>query len=215
MSVTNLFNDKIGDNPVAIIDNFFNKDIVTNWLEYYQHKADFRYAVEEVENGDALLCHCLELPQVESIFNMSETLMPFVNEFNELYNTDLKYTDMCRAHVNLITSNDKFSGHTDSTENGMVVLWFANPNINDLGAGFFLGKHTDETPSRLISNKFNRLVVFPASMWHSVQAPTNRCTFRISVYLGFAQYKTNESRERNYRQQNLVNKFNKRVEVHG
>jgi hypothetical protein len=208
MSVTNYFNDKINNKPIAIIDNFFNEDILDNWLDYYQHKADFRYAVEEVENGDALLCHCLELSDVEDIFNMSETIMPLVEEYNKLYGTDLRYVDLCRAHINLITANDKFVGHTDRN-NGMVVLWFANPQFKDTMGGFFLG--TSKEDSMLVENSFNRLVVFPATMWHSIQSLASTDAFRITTYLGFSK----EVKDRKFKQQNLVNKFNKREVVNG
>jgi len=208
MSVTNYFNHKINNKPIAIIDNFFNKELLDNWLNYYQHKADFRYAVEEVENGDALLCHCLELSDVENIFNISETILPLVEEYNKLYSTDLRYADLCRAHINLITANDKFVGHTDRN-NGMVVLWFANPQFKDTMGGFFLG--TSKEDSILVENSFNRLVVFPATMWHSIQSLASTDAFRITVYLGFSR----EVKDRKFKQKNLVNKFNKREVVNG
>ena len=212
MSVTNLFNKKVGNQPIAVVDNFFDEDVLQNWLYYYQHTAQFKFAVEEVEDGDALFCHCLELPTVESIFRMSETLMPYVNEYNRLYDSNIGYTDMCRAHVNLFQIIDTFAGHTDSNDQGVVILWFANPHLEDTGGGFYLGEGDDQI---LVENKYNRLVVFPATMWHKVQQVFNRNSVRLSVYLGFAQFDINESRSRNFKQANLINKFTKQGVVHG
>jgi len=212
MSVTNLFNKKVGDQPIAVVDNFFDEDVLQNWLYYYQHTAQFKFAVEEVEDGDALFCHCLELPTVESIFRMSETLMPYVHEYNRLYDSNIGYTDMCRAHVNLFQIIDTFAGHTDSNDQGIVILWFANPHLEDTGGGFYLGEGDDQI---LVENKYNRLVVFPATMWHKVQQVFNRNSVRLSVYLGFAQFDINESRSRNFKQANLINKFTKQGVAHG
>ena len=212
MSVSNLFNKKVGDQHIALVDNFFDEDILQNWKYYYEHKAEFKFAAEEVEDGDALFCHCLELPTVESIFRMSETIMPYVQEYNDLYDSNIRYTDMCRAHVNLFQVIDKFAGHTDSKEQGIVILWFANPYFEDTGGGFYLGEGDNQI---LIENKYNRLVVFPATMWHKVQQVSDRNSVRLSVYLGFAQFKVGESRSRNFKQSNLINKFTKQVAVHG
>lgn len=212
MNFTNFFNIKVSDQPIAVVDDFFSDDIVKNWLSYYQYRAEFKYAVEEAEGGDAYFCHCLELPTVESIFNMSETLLPVVNEFNNLYNCDLKYTDMCRAHVNFFQSVDRFKGHVDSNEQGMVILWFANPHIEDTGGGFYLGEGEDQLH---IHNKFNRIVVFPATMWHKTEELTSRDSIRLSVYIGFSTFDINETRQRNYKQKNLLNKFARQGVAHG
>jgi hypothetical protein len=52
-------------------------------------------------------------------------------------------------------------------------------------------------------------------MWHKVQQVLNRNSVRLSVYLGFAQFDISESRSRNFKQANLINKFTKQGVVHG
>ena len=43
-------------------------------------------------------------------------------------------------------------------------------------------------------------------MWHSIQSLASTDAFRITTYLGFSS----EVKDRDFKQQNLVNKFNKR-----
>ena len=52
-------------------------------------------------------------------------------------------------------------------------------------------------------------------MWHKVQQVFNRNPVRLTVYLGFAQFNSNEPDPRNFKQVNLVNKFTKQGVVHG
>ena len=177
---------KVDGKSVIIIDDVFDKDTCTQWLRNYISDYEFRLASREMEGNEeckANFVHGLQLFELEETFKLSSDIMPIIHEYNKHNNTDFKYTDMFRAHVNLFTKENKFTGHTDTEDNtGIVVLWFANPYFDDDGGGFTLGNDRF-----YVSNKFNRCVIFPSNMWHKTEEIIDENSVRLTVYIGFSK----------------------------
>ena len=177
----------IDDKPVIIADDFFSKEICSDWLRYYMNSGFVINAVEYAQTeaeGDSLFyfTHGMTKQDLEKVFRMSSTILPLVNEWNEKNGTDFKYTDCVRTHINLTQECDSFRGHVDHlTRDILIFLWFGNPYFKDEGGGFYLG----EDKNTLIEHKFNRCVIFPGTLFHQIQDVIDKSEIRLSVYIGF------------------------------
>jgi len=183
----------------------FDNDILSKWIKMYQ-QASFKLCSFETEGeGLATLTYGLELFELEDTFDLSNSLMPIVKQWNADNNTNFKYTDMYRAHVNLFGSNDVFDGHTDyPDERGLVTLWFGNPYFEESGGGFTLG----EEEQFYIENKFNRCIMFPGNLWHKVEHCKLKNSVRLTLYIGFRTDDSN-NRTREFSRDRLYNLFDR------
>ena len=207
-------NKEVIDNQeVLIIDDFFDSDVCRNWVEYYIRKAEFKLAAfesadESCEGSQFFFTHGLSKSTLEDVFNMSQTVLPFVDEWNKNYGTDFQYTDVLRTHINLTQQSDTFSGHVDHHERDILIfLWFANPYLKDLGGGIELG----EKDRRLIEPKFNRCVIFPGKLWHRIQDLTDPNSIRLSLYIGFDKVES-KTKELSFAHDRIVNVFDKNAD---
>lgn len=199
----------VDDKPVLIIDDFFNKEICVNWLRYYMNCTFSLHATEDT--SDALgqnsvkFVHGMKKIDLENVFEMSTTILPYVNNWNEKNNTDFKYTDCVRSHVNLVQECDEFHGHVDVIDRDtLIFLWFGNPYFKDIGGGFYLG----EGRETLIEHKFNRCIIFPGNLFHQVQSVVDKDEVRLTVYIGFHKQDSKE-KELYFEQSSMLNAFNK------
>ena len=201
----------VDNKPVLVIDDFFNKDICVNWLRYYLN-CQFSISAGEsrstAEGQDFFyFIHGMEKLELENVFEMSNTILPVVNKWNEDNGTNLKYTDCVRNHINLIQQCDTFHGHYDYEDDAgdsLIFLWFGNPYFKDIGGGFYLGKDEEI----VIAHKFNRCVIFPGNLFHKVQRVVDENEIRLTVYIGFRTQETKE-KELQYTPSTLRNALNK------
>ena len=199
----------VENQPVLIIDDLFADTTCSDWLNFYTDTSFKLSACEKHAPGFWNFVRGLELFDVENIFGMSKIVLPLLHEWNEKHGTDFKYTDMHRAHVNLIKHGDKFTGHVDYDHNddvckGLVFLWFGNPFFEDLGGGFYLG----ENEKYYVENNFNRCVMFPAELWHKIEEVKCPESIRLTVYMGFRK-DDSKIRTRQYSQTSMKNVFNR------
>lgn len=177
----------VDDKAVLIVDDFFSKEICSDWLRYYMNSGFVLSAVEnpytEAEGESSFyFTNGLTKAVIEDVFKMSKTILPYVQQWNEEHSTDFKYTDCVRSHINLTQECDNFTGHVDHlTRDILIFLWFGNPYFKDEGGGFYLG----EDRKTLIEHKFNRCVIFPGTLFHQIQKVIDKSEVRLSVYIGF------------------------------
>jgi len=184
----------VEDKPVLIVDDFFSKEMCSDWLRYYMKSGFVLSAVEnpypDAEGESSFyFTKGLTKEDIEDVFKMSTTILPYVTKWNEEHGTDFKYTDCVRCHVNLTQECDTFEGHVDHlTKDILIFLWFGNPYFKDEGGGFYLG----EDRATLIEHKFNRCVIFPGTLFHQIQQVINKSEVRLSVYIGFQKQEGKE-----------------------
>ena len=184
----------IDNNPVLLVDDFFSKEICSEWLRYYMNSGfkmtATEYSQPETEGHSLFYLTCgMKKPDLEDVFKMSTTILPYVDEWNDANGTDFKYTDCVRSHINFTQECDTFRGHVDHlTKDILIFLWFGNPYFNDDGGGFYLG----EDNSTLVEYKFNRCVIFPGTLFHQVQQVVDKSEIRLSVYIGFQKQEGNQ-----------------------
>lgn len=177
----------IDNKPVLLVDDFFNKEICSEWLRYYMNSGFKMTAVEYAQTeaeGDSFFYFTrgMKKADLEDVFKMSTTVLPYVKDWNKNNGTDFKYTDCVRSHINFTQECDTFRGHVDHlTKDILIFLWFGNPYFNDDGGGFYLG----EDDPTLIDHKFNRCVIFPGTLFHEIQKVVDKSEIRLSVYIGF------------------------------
>ena len=184
----------IDNKPVLLVDDFFSKEICSDWLRYYMKSGFILNAVEnahtEAEGESSFyFTNGMNKAVIEDVFKMSKTILPYVDKWNEDNGTDFKYTDCVRCHVNLTQECDSFTGHVDHlTRDILIFLWFGNPYFKDEGGGFYLG----EGEETLIEHKFNRCVIFPGTLFHMIQNVIDKNEVRLSVYIGFQKQEGQE-----------------------
>jgi len=184
----------IDNKPVLLVDDFFSKEICSKWLRYYM-KSGFVLNATEYSNpkkeGDSSYhyTHGMTKSNIEDVFDMSTTVLPYVNDWNNNNDTNFRYTDCVRTHINVTQQCDVFNGHVDHlTRDILIFLWYGNPYFTDEGGGFYLGK---DDPT-LIEHKFNRCVIFPGTLFHKVQKVIDKNQVRLSVYIGFQKQEGKE-----------------------
>lgn len=195
---------------VYVIDDFYSKEICNAWVKYYMN--DIRFVNGTSEDFSRfhktfVFYAPLDLGIMQTVFDMAQNFMPLIKEYNKLNNTSLKFTDMYRAHLNLMMKDNTFKGHVDGPDDGLVFLWFANPFFKDnVGGGMYVGNE-----SFCVENKFNRMLVFPRNIWHKTEPVTDKDAIRLTVYTGFKEFDKDEIRNREF-SVHMPNMFCKLVE---
>lgn len=171
--------------PVWVISDAYTRRECKNWIHHYSLQSKFTISTVEDKNLDAhyLWREAMDLDTYNSIFEPNRWLSDWNAETGDSHQEEHRH----RTHVNLFVSENKFYGHTDvtnTTQPGLVTLWFANPGWqSEWGGGFWLGKHRE----LYVPNVWNTLIMFPHQLHHETEATSDPDAIRLSVYSGYCK----------------------------
>jgi len=138
----------------------------------YEYCKNAKYSYGESDNGDGIMTGMVhDIPETEIIYKVLrkklEDKCPFIRQL-KLY----------RMYINCFAPSENPYFHTDG-ENGITFLYYPNTewNLNDGGETQFL---IDDNIYGIIPLP-NRLVMFPANIWHKATSFRNHHRFSIAI----------------------------------
>lgn len=165
---------------IKVIDNVLNEEQIANWCDFYKQMT-FRRSATESNTGSVYFCRDIFYKELIEIFDYENNIYPHVKEYE-----DLVTPKVFRSYINIFNEGDKFEGHKDldhipAGKHSVSCVLFLNPEWKDTGGGLAFEQDDDRF---VVQNKFNRLVIFHADIWHQVQKFHGNKA-RITLYTQF------------------------------
>ena len=165
---------------IKVIDDVLNEEQISKWIDYYENTT-FRRSAIESNTGSVYFCRDVFYKELIEVFDYENNIYPHANEYDNLVTPKV-----FRSYINIFNEGDKFEGHKDidfipAGKHSVSSVLFLNPEWEDTGGGLAFEKDGERY---VVQNKFNRLILFNADIWHCVQKFKGNKA-RITLYTQF------------------------------